>query len=185
MKRNHLALTWTLLSAIVLPVPHLAGQAPTNSRSDSMKDAERRAMDEKVAAIAKRGMYDLALLDKPLPHGMRAVIRLNQPGQLERYVIVSAETLDDALIFQSRLLGIAYEARNSDDDSPIEIRLYSTGQVETESAKKGRSSHTATGEGVHPEPQKQTKAIKAKMTTGKKVNIEGYGKATVVALRLH
>jgi hypothetical protein len=143
-------------------------------------DPSRREMDERMAAIAKRGPYDLALLDKRLPGGLRAVVRLNQPGALDRYVIVSAMELSDPLIFDTRLAGIAYEARNPDDDSPIEIRLYEGGRVETESIKKGRSSRIVESGGRHDDPERHARAIKSKMETGKKVEIPGYGKAILV-----
>jgi hypothetical protein len=182
MKCTYFALAWSLSSASMCLAPELAGQEPTLARSNSMAtDPGRREMDVRMAAIAKRGPYDLALVDKPLPGGLRAVIRLNQPGDPDRYVITAAADLNDPLIFEARLTGVAYEARNPEDDSPVEIRLYHGGRVETESRKKGLNSSIERTNGHHSDPERHARVIKSKMAAGKTVQIHGYGTATLVA----
>jgi hypothetical protein len=135
---------------------------------------------ERMRSLTAEGIAAFALVEQPLPDGLRAVVRLNQAGPLRRYVVASVVGLDDTVIFAARHAELGYRTPNADDDSLTEIRLYDDGRIEIASVKYGRLSRTSSMAGRLEDPARHSRRMLKRRSSAAELTVPGFGTARLV-----
>jgi hypothetical protein len=135
---------------------------------------------QRMRSLTAEGMPAVALVEQPLPDGLRAVVRLNQAGPLTRYVVASVIGLDDTVLFDARHAELGYRTPNADDDSPTEIRLYDDSRIEITSGRNGRISRTSATSGRLEDPARHSRRMLKRRTSAAEQTVPDFGAARIV-----
>lgn len=162
-----------MLAQVPTPEGRLSQMSPS-------PESQRRL--DKVSAVVARGPIQYAILDTPMPTGLRAVVRLNQRLAPKRYAVVAAESLTDEVVARVSMAAASYAIRNPSDLSPVEIRIYAGDRMEIASEQLGKSERTLEVTG-HSDPQdRNTKRLLNARGTAKSLTIPDFGSARLVEL---
>jgi hypothetical protein len=136
----------------------------------------------KLRRVKARGPIAYAVVDSSLTAGVRAVVRLGQRGNPSRYAVVSRATFDDAAILSSGAAALSYEMGHEDDNTPVEITVYTDGHVEATSGKYGKVFVARNSHGHVEDPGRLSRRMLQMLAVAPAVDIPGFGAARIVRI---
>ena len=154
--------------------PHL--QAIQSSPEFKSRLAESFALIER---LAQRPKISFAFVDSPLPNGVVAIVRLNQPDAIGRYAVVSVSAFDNSVRVRANGAVRWFEGQRENDKSPTTITVFDDGRAEATSQQLGatvlyaRQSLGASASSVASQLLKQLKKAPV-------LDVPGFGPARIV-----
>ena len=143
---------------------------------DSVRSSPHfQAQIAKMKAIVARGEYSVALVPGSLAPGVTAIVRLNQPGTLRRYIVAAAGNFDDIIYRRAVTQGFAYEWENYGDQSPITLTIRDDGSTERASASLGTTIVRHWEINAHADDSLATRRIRTQANAVPQVTIPGFG----------
>ena len=136
----------------------------------------------KQRRITDRGMIAYAVVDKALPMGVRAIVRLGQPGSLPRYAVVSRKGFDDEVILLAQLSAFSYEMLHEDDDTPVQIPAYTAGHIEATSGKYGTVLVAPSSHGHVEDLGRHSRQMLQSLAAAPAADIPGFGTARILRI---
>jgi|GEM_PF-3217257 len=135
---------------------------------------------ERHKRVSQREPLAFAIVDRPLPPGVLAVVHLGQVGSLHRYAVVSAAAFDDNVYLSARLNAFVYEMAHEDDNSPVTITIKSDNTVEVSSQKYGNLTQGKNERGAVAGPHRKSGPMLSARMNAPVQDIPGHGPARVV-----
>lgn len=171
-------------------VPGASVKQPTHPLTPELKAKMDAMMSDprwinriaKLRRITDRGMIAYAIVDRPLPMGVRAIVRLGQPGSLPRYAVVSREGFDDQVILLAQVSALSYEMLHEDDDTPVQITAYTDGHIEATSGKYGGVPVAPTSHGHVEDLGRHSRQMLQTLAVAPAADIPGFGAARIVRI---